>query len=163
MFPIAVASRLGPWLGRAGLPALERAKTALASKGFVGSTVNDVVKWVSENQASALIALSSAGFAISDLFSPEDKKDPEARKLATELAVIEQRAIDLRLSENASKSENLGGLVKNNQDLRMLRDVTQWAVNHYGSANAARRAFKMHQAFLELSESDLDSALELLV
>ncbi|UNI73405.1 hypothetical protein ER16_Small1 [Pseudomonas phage ER16] len=105
--------------------------------------------------------MASTGFAVSDLFTPADKQDPEVRKLATDLAVIEQRAIGNRLSVVAAESEQLKGLSGNRSDLMLLREI------HLGSRRVRqpgeRQArFKLHQAFFELSEADVENGFDVL-
>jgi hypothetical protein len=129
-------------------------------------TLQDVVSYAMANKSNAVMVgttIASAGYAISDLFSPADKADPEVRALATELAVIEQRAVRARIDGVASTSETLKGVSGSKQDLVLLRDILQWARGHYGSASAAKHAFGMQQAFFELSSADVDVGFELLV
>lgn len=162
----AMLSRLGPWLGRAGTAAAENALVAVSkATGTKFSKIDDLVAYVKGNKANAVLALStlaSTGFAVSDLFTPADKQDPETRQLATELAVIEMSAIDGRLNDVAASSEQLKGLSGNRSDLLLLREVLTWAAGEYGSVESAKRAFKMHQAFFELSAADVENGYDVL-
>lgn len=165
MFPVTVITRLGPWLGRLGPVALDGVYAALAKVGINVSTITQIGQYLSSNKTAVFTVfstLASAGYAVSDMFSPSDKTDPEVRKTATELAVMEQQAIQARISKAAQQSETLSGLAGKGQDLRMLRDICVWARGHYGSAESALDAFNKQQAFFELSESDVKLGFELL-
>lgn len=162
----AMLSRLGPWLGRAGTAAAENALVAVSkATGKSIGKIDELVTFVKTNPGNAVLALTSlasSGFAVSDLFTPADKQDPEVRKLATQLANIEQTAIEGRLSEVAAASESLRGLSGNRADLVLLREILTWAAGQYGSPESAKRAFKMHQAFFELSAADVENGYEVL-
>ena len=166
MFPVAVVSRLGPWLSRLGPAAAEAAYAALAKVGIKVASAGELVAYINANKgavAGVMTTLASAGYAVSDLFSPADKADPESRRSALELAIMEQKAIDARFSEVAKTSEIIAGISGKGQDLRMLREICVWAKGHYGSAESAIDAFNKQQAFYELSEDDVRLGFELLV
>lgn len=165
MIPVAVLSRLGPWLTRAGAAAMTSVKAVLAKRGVVVNSVSDVVAFAKASPSNAALVFSNlamAGFAVSDLFSPADKAEGEARAMATSLALAEARAAELRLIEVGEDSESLGGLSGNKQDLVTLRRILQWARGHYGSPAAAIEAHKAQQAFYELSLGDVKTGFELL-
>lgn len=165
MIPAAVVTRLGPWLTRAGNAALAAAKEALAKSGVVVNSVSDVVNYAKSNPGNAMLVFSNlaiAGFAVSDLFSPADKQEGEARATAVSLAVAEAQAADIRLIDIGANSESLGGLSGNKQDLVALRRILQWARGHYGSPSAAIEAHKAQQAFFELSLGDVTTGFDLL-
>lgn len=165
MIPAAVLARLGPWLTRAGQAAVAQAVTAMQKSGIPVNTVADIVSYAKTNPTNALLVFSNlamAGFAVSDLFSPAEKQDGEARRIATSLAVAEAAAVEVRLLDIASQSEKLSGVSGNKQDLVALRRILKWAKGHYGSQDAAIEAFKSHQAFFELSLHDLTNGFEVL-
>lgn len=165
MIPAAVLARLGPWLIRAGQASVARAVAAMQKSGVSVNTVGDIVSYAKASPTNALFVFSNlamAGFAVSDLFSPAEKQDGEARRVATSLAVAEAAAVDSRLLDIAGKSEELGGISGNTQDLVTLRRILKWAKGHYGSEGAAVEAFKSHQAFFELSLGDVLGGFEVL-
>lgn len=166
MVPLAVLSRLGPWLARAGSAVLPKAFNAVSkASGTAVSSVDDVVKYAKASPGNALIVMSSlatAGFAVSDLWSPGDKADPESRSLAASLAVAELRATNQRLIEIGGDSESLAGLSGNRADLVLLQRVLRWARGHYGSPASAMEAHMSQQAFFELSFDDIKSGFEIL-
>lgn len=166
LIPATVVGRVGPWLQRMGPSAWSSAQEALSKAGIVGlKSAGELVTYVRNNKATTTTVLSSlagAGFAVSDLFSPTDKGDPEVRQFVAELAQQEISSMRERISAVASSSEALAGVGHDKNDLRLLEQVTKWAIAHYGSKSNARNAFDMHQAFFELSKEDLDIGLELL-
>lgn len=166
MIPVAVVSRAGPWLARMGGPAVSRALAAVQkASGKTFGSITEMTTWVAQNPMNATIAfgsLASAGFAVSDLFDPDSKQDPEVRKAATELALQELTAINVRLDEVAGVSEELAGIGGDRQDLALLRDVLSWAKSHYGSDASAIRAHARHQAFMELTKGDVEMGYALL-
>lgn len=165
--PMAVGSRIGPWLSRMGSAAWAEAQSLLTKAGITGlRSVDDLVNYVKNNKmatANVLSTLALGGFAVSDLFSPDDKKDPETRAFVANLANMELAKMEQRFIDVASESEELSGLAGNASDLRTLKEICAWAKAHYGSKDAARKAFLRHQAFFELSKEDLDVGMELLV
>lgn len=164
--PAAVLARLGPWLNRAGPAAAEKAVSAISKAGVTGiSTIDDIVRYVKANPLNSTVvfsSLASAGFAVSDLFSPADKQDVDARAAATSLAVKELEAVNQRLIDVAGNSEELAGISGKREDLVLLRRVLGFAKGHYGSSARAIEAWKNHQAFFELSLSDVEAGFELL-
>lgn len=164
--PAAAAARLGPWLMRAGPAAGEAAVAAVTKAGATGiKSVSDIVRYIGANKMNTAVvfsSLASAGFAVSDLFSPADKQDPEARVSATSLSVAELKASDSRLIDVAGDSENLAGLSGSREDLVLLRRILQWAKGHYGSAASAVEAWKSQQAFFELSLADIENGFAVL-
>lgn len=162
--PAAVLARLGPWLMRAGPAASAKAVAAVSKAGVPGiRSVSDIVKYVKLNPMNSAVifsSLASAGFAVSDLFSPADKQDDESRQTATSLAMLELKAMNVRLDDNASLSEDMAGLSGNRDDLVLLRRILKFARGHYGSAERAIEAFRSHQAFFELDLNDIKSGFE---
>lgn len=164
--PGNVIARLGPWLMRAGGNVGPKAVEAVQKAGATGiSSVNDIVVYAKNSPVNAALvftSLASAGFAVSDLFSPADKQNIDARSSATALAVAEAAAVDAKLIDVAGASENLGGISGNKQDLVTLQRVLRFARGHYGSASAATEAWKSHQAFFELSLKDVETGFAIL-
>lgn len=164
--PAAVVARLGPWLARVGAVAAEKAVTAVRGAGATGvNTVQDIARYASSSSANAIVvfsSLASAGFAVSDLFSPADKQDSEVRASAASFAVKELEMSNQRLIEIAGESEKLKGISGDRKDLVLLQRVLRFAKGHYGSAGAAIEAWKSHQAFFELSLEDVETGFNLL-
>lgn len=164
--PISVLSRLGPWLSRAGAAASSKAVEVVTKAGAVGvtspTTLMQYAKASPTNAFLVVTSLASAGFAVSDLFSPADKQDGDVRSAATALAIAEAAAVDAKLVDIAESSESLGGLSGSRTDLVTLQRVLRWARGHYGSPAAAMEAFKSQQAFFELNEADVKNGFEIL-
>lgn len=164
--PGNVIARLGPWLMRAGGSVGPKAVEAVQKAGATGiASVGDIVTYAKTNPTNAALvftSLASAGFAVSDLFSPADKQDQDARSSATALAVAEAAAVDAKLIDIAGASEELGGISGNKQDLVTLQRILRFARGHYGSATAATEAWKSHQAFFELSLKDVETGFAIL-
>jgi len=164
LIPATVIARLGPWLMRAGPAASAKAVEAVSKAGVPGiRSVGDIVKYVKLNPMNSAVlfsSLASAGFAVSDLFSPADKQDDESRQAATSLAVLELKAMNVRLDGIAAGSEELSGISGDRSDLVLLRRILKFARGHYGSAERAIEAFRSHQAFFELNLDDIKSGFE---
>lgn len=169
--PAAAAStmitRLGPWLRSMGSSAGNKAADAVSrATGLVFKSVDDVINYARQGPLQATTVLTSvagAGMTVSDLLSPDDKRDPEVRQAAFELERISLSPIEERAADAAAVSEVLEGISGNRSDLELLRELCRWAVAHYGSRNAALRAHSMNQAFFELSYEDVQVGMDILV
>lgn len=165
--PAAVAARLGPFLRRMDPKTWARAQKALEKNGITGiRNVDDLVRYMKDNplaSASILWMLADVGMAVSDMFGPEEKQDMEVRQFATELAMRELKAVNAVISGGAEASQALAGLAgENQQNVKALINICDWARAHYGSIAAAKDAFIKHQAFFELSKEDVDFGMDLL-
>jgi len=170
--PLAVITRFGPWFGR-----LAKASPALlanlvnklrASGAQVGSSASDIVAYVKSsplNAALVFATLASLGASVADLFSAEDRKDPEVR---SQVARLEQTTsvVDVVARSNAhgtilkiaAESEKLTtGISAKEVDLAVAVEVLGFARRFFGSPSAAIKAHGMMQAFFEMPLQDVEA------
>lgn len=168
-----VLERLLPFLGRvakespshwAKLVAELKAKTGIAV-----TTAKDIVDYARKNPMNAtLVATTIAGVGISigDLFSSEDKADPEVRATAVKLDQLMLGAsakADALIGNVAAASETLQlGAADREVELRALASICEWSRGHFGSARAALAGHQKLQAFIELPYADLEAGFRLL-
>lgn len=178
MFPAVVVARFGPWLGslvrsRPGLLASVVAKLRSAG-AVVGDKLDDVVKYFKSNPASASLALAtiaSLGVSVADLFDGTDSQQTaEVAGLIRGLDEVASHATPEQRSAAAASLLRYGaasetfkpGLVEKETDLLALAETLKWAKAHYGSGDAALRAHRLHQAFVELPYEEVRTGFALL-
>lgn len=178
MVPAIVASRFGPWLTgvvRSKPGFLASLLTKLRAAGVVvGDKVDDVVRYFKSSPASAsltLATIASLGMSIFDLFDGVDVSDnPELSGLVTGLEDVANFATPGQRSAAATKLLSFGsasesfkpGLQEKEVDLIALQETLQWAKQHFGSAQAALRAHRLMQAFVELPYEEARTGYALL-
>lgn len=166
--PTKVVERLGPYLKRVAATSAEhwkKAIDALSAKGIKVTSVDDLVKYLRDNwmqTAVVLSTLASVGLTVSDLFSSEDKADPNARALAVDLDQV-ALGVSSAIGKVAATSETLKvGVADNEVNMVTLANICSWAKGTFGGRNGALEAHQMMQAFQELSYADLEVGLRLL-
>lgn len=177
--PTAIITRFGPWFKsvmKLDSAFLSRYIAALRAKGVqIGETFDDVVKFFKSSKTNAVLTMgtiASMGYSITDLFSPEDVKDPEVRGLKTDLDTVLLTSLsaetghsyvnDPRVVQAVEQSEMLKGISGSETDLAMLSNILSWARAHYGGQQGAIRAHAMNQAFMELSSNDVEAGFRTL-
>lgn len=167
-----VVERLGPYLRRvqsASSVHWTKFLDAMKAKGFKGTTVDDVIKYVRENPLNAAVVfatLADVGLTVGDLFTSEDKADPEVRRSALRL---EQSAMGVgemaqaNIARVAAASEALSlGVADSEVQLRTLQEICRWARGFFGGDRAALEAHQKLQAFSELSYADIEAGFRYL-
>lgn len=167
-----VATRLGPWLGRAAntnkalVPSIVARLRAVGVT--VGDTVADIVNVAKRSPTSTLTVLgvlASVGMSVSEFFDGS----PDSETVKSKLAAVtngstpaERTAAFNRLFEIGEKSVDSTLQISNEQaaNNEAIREVLSWAVDHYGSRQAALRAHTMCQAFEELSYETVTRGFE---
>ena len=163
--------RLTPFLGRVAKTSPShwaKFTEALKAKGVTAvNSVSEIVAYARKNPANAalvFVTLAEAGIAVGDLFSSEDKADPEVRRTAVSLdRVFLGKTSDLMIAANAARSEELRtGVADREVEIRLVADVCNWAKGHFGSARAALDAHQKLQAFVEMPYADVEAGFRLL-
>lgn len=121
-----------------------------ASTGFVGTTVDDIIRWVGENKMNAAMlaaTIASVGFSIEGAESPELASVSEGK-----LSLVDYG----RIIGAGEKSETLDLKVEEvEKDLATAREILSFARSHFGSVNRAIEAHRMMQAFFEMPLVDV--------
>lgn len=166
-----VIERLAPFLGRVAKTSpghWTKLTEALKAKGVTAvSSASDIVAYARKSPVNAALVfatIAEVGIAVSDLFSSEDKADPEVRKTAVALDKVFLGAeSDLMIAANAARSEELKtGVADREVEIRLVADVCNWAKGHFGSARAALDAHQKLQAFVEMPYADVEAGFRLL-
>lgn len=166
--PTKVVERLGPYLKRVAAASAEhwkKAVDALGAKGIKVGSVDDLMKFIRENwmqTAVVLSTLASVGLTVGDLFTSEDKSDPEVRKAAIEFDQV-ALGVSSAVGKVAAASESLKvGVAENEINLATLQEICTWAKSRFGGRQGALEAHQMLQAFVELSYADLETGMRYL-
>lgn len=144
-------------------PTIATATARLRGMGIaIGDKVADVVSWAKANPMNAsllALTLGSLGVEVSDLFESK-----EGQKVAKDVTLGQSGLVDMkRIYDAGSSSEKLNLQVAEvGSDLFTAREILRFAKGHYGSANTAVTAHKMHQAFFEMPLDDVVQGFELL-
>lgn len=172
MFPLAlrtVGSRIGPWLGRIARQSpdiLRKFADKLRRGGAaVGTSAGEIAEWVKANPANAALAVATAaslGMSVKELLDSSASDAPElmgqldAVMSAARLSPAEADQAAKRLMKSGALSEELNlAIAESKVDRKIAIAVLGWAKSHYGSAEAAARAHKLHQAFFEMPLDDV--------
>lgn len=165
--PLKVVERLGGWLRAAQKASAERWArfSALATKRGIPTKIEEIVKAAKENKLNTVLLLSTlaeAGFAVADMFTTEDKADPEARKTAANLELktlgIASEVGDL-IAANAEKSISLNPDHNDKWSesyAELVRQTCIWAQGNFRGRAAALEAHGKMQAFMELPLADIE-------
>lgn len=165
--PLKVVERLAGWLRAAQKASAERWTrfTVLAAKRGIPTKTEDIVQAVKENKLSTVLLLSTlaeAGFAVADMFSTEDKADPEVRKTAATLELKTlgvNVAVDDLIAANAERSIGLNPTHDGKWSetyAELVRQTCTWAQAEFRGRTAALEAHGKLQAFLELPLADVE-------
>jgi hypothetical protein len=166
-----VIERLTPFLGRVAKTSPShwtKLTEALKAKGVAAATTaSEIVAYARKspmNAALVFATIAEVGIAVGDLFSSEDKADPEVRKTAIALdRVFLGGESDLMIAANAARSEELKtGVADREVEIRLVADICNWAKGHFGSARAALDAHQKLQAFVEMPYADVEAGFRLL-
>lgn len=158
-----VATRLGPWLGRAAasnkalVPSIVARLRAVGMT--VGDTIADVVNAAKRSPTSTLTVLgvlASVGMSVSEFFDGSSEGESVKSKLAAVTngsTPAERTAAFNRLFEIGENSVDSSLRISDEQaaNNEAIREVLSWSIDHYGSRQAALRAHVMGQAFVQLS------------
>lgn len=167
-----VATRLGPWLGRAAASNKALVPSIVARLRAVGMTVGDsiadIVNAAKRSPTSALTVLgvlASVGMTVSDFFDGSAEGEAVKSKLAAVTngsTPAERNAAFNRLFDIGEKSVDSSLRISDEQaaNNEAIREVLSWAIDHYGSRQAALRAHTMSQAFVELSYETVTRGFE---
>lgn len=151
----ALATRLG-LVARSAGPTLAAATSRIRSMGIaIGDKVDDIVVWAKANPMNAsLIAmtLASLGVEMSDVFDNKDGKDASKRLQTGASGLVDEA----KILEAGRGSEKLNlQIAEVASDAYTAIEVLRFARGHYGSAKAAIRGHRLHQAFLEMPLDDV--------
>lgn len=170
--PVTVITRFGPWFGR-----IAKASPALlanlvnklkASGAVVGSSAVDVANFVKTSPVNAVLVfttLASLGASVADLFTAEEKSNPETREIVRSLTFSEMSVTDAtraaahsEIIKIAAMSESLQtGVSSNEVQLATAAEILGWASRFFGGPSAARAAHGKMQAFFEMSLADVEA------
>lgn len=147
-FPVFASKAAGP-----SGAALARLR-ALGHK--IGTTSDDVLKWIKADPMNALLYGASAlsvGVSLKDIIGDEDS--PELTKVANgEMALAELNAL-IKADSASSALSYLSQTDEARGNLRAKARILRFARAHYGGPERAITAHQMHQAFFELPHGDV--------
>lgn len=156
-------ARVALWMANAArtqAPKVAQLFNRLKKNGYKGATTSEgVVAWMKANPLNVTMLATSAaavGLEIASWFDSAD--EAEATLKGGGADVVDTEAREMIAAEGAKTS----GFIDNKDDAlteaeeAAISFALRWAVDHYGSVEAARKAHSMQEAFLNTDARFID-------